>query len=167
MLHGVHEVGHDKDGRIERIAHPDWESIYHDLDGEGIEDSTVTMSDVGAVLSLILQWACRSNSLTNVGARIASLLAFLDPVNAPHKRNTLAAIAKEAGCTKALLSRELLELRDQTGVRLTLGKRSFSRQSCRTAQNYAVKAQVHSSASRRDSKKRKAAEQISLDAVAD
>jgi hypothetical protein len=169
MLHGdhLHEVGVTSDGHLERICQPDWESIYDSCDGEPIEDSTVTMSDAGAAVALILGWACKSNSLTNVGARVASLLAFLDPVNSPHGRNNLVVIAREAGCTKALLSRELLELRDQCGIHLTLGKRSFSRESCKTAQNYAVKAGVHSGQVRRDSKKRKLAEQVSLDAVAD
>jgi hypothetical protein len=169
MIHGdgIHPVALNKDGKLERTAQFDWGSVRHNVDGEGIDEDTVTWSDMTASFSLLLQWACRSNSLTNVGARVASLLAFLDPVNAPHKRNTLSAIAKEAGCTKALLSRELLELRDQCGIHLTVGKRSFSRESCRTAQFAAVKAGVHSGISRRDSKKRKAAEQISLNAIAD
>jgi hypothetical protein len=174
-LDAVHGTILTSDGP-QGVANFDWESVRHDLDGESIEDSTVTMSDAGAAVALILGWACKSNRLDLVGARVASLLAHLDPTNAPHGRSTLAAIAAEAGCSKALLSRELLELRDQCGIHLTLGKRSFSRESCRTAQNYAVKAQVHAGQVRKDANpdskrnRRKAklsSELIDLNAIAD
>lgn len=169
MLHGdsIHEVGLDKDGRLERIGQFDYDEVERNLGNEPEPEPGVPMHDAAACLALILQWACKSNSLTNVGARVASLLAYLDPVNAPHDRNTLSAIAEEAGCTKALLSRELLELRDQCGIHLTIGKRSFSRQSCRTAQLAAVEAGVHSGTVRKDRKNKLASEETRIDAIAD
>jgi hypothetical protein len=71
---GIHEVAIDRDGKLERIAQFDWESVRHNVDGESIDEGTVTFSDMTASFSLLLQWACKSNSLTNVGARVASLL---------------------------------------------------------------------------------------------
>jgi len=69
----IHEVGLDKDGRLERIGHFDYDEAERNLGNEPEPEPGVPMSDVAAVLSLILQWACRSNSLTNVGARVATV----------------------------------------------------------------------------------------------
>jgi len=64
----------------------------------------------------------------------------------------------------SLLSRELLEFRDAVGIHLGMGKREFARDNYSRAQFAAVKAQVHSSKTRKD---RKSGPEISLDAVAD
>jgi hypothetical protein len=142
----LHEISYSHDNeQFERIDHFDFDQIDRNLGYEPEPEKAVAMSDVAAALAIILQWICSSPDISKVGARAASLLCYLDPTNAPHGRNTLQVIAEEAGCTRALLSRELMELRDDVGITLTLGKRSFSRESCSKAQNAAVAAGVHSS----------------------
>jgi hypothetical protein len=158
MLHGdgIHEVGLDKDGRLERIGHPDWESIFHNVDGESIEQDTVTWSDMSAAFSLLLSWMCgRSDhwldpSITNAGWRAHALLYLLD--NGQARYGSLEEIADAGGVTKAAVSKALADLRRELGGILPF-KRSGSSDNYRKAQNYAVVAGVHSSFSRKDSQK--------------
>jgi hypothetical protein len=165
----LHEISYSRDNeQFERIAHFDFDQIDRNLGYEPEPEKAVEMSDVAAALAIILQWICGTPNLTNAGARAASLLAFLDPTNAPHGRETMADIAVEAGCTRAYLSKALLDLRDQTGIALTMGKLGSTRQTYAKAQKAAFNAGCHSGATRKDSvKPRKQAEQISLEAVAD
>jgi hypothetical protein len=162
----IRAIGVNSDGHLERIGNPDWESIYYNCDGESTEEDTVSFSDMGAALAIILQWICSSKDLRLAGARAASLLCFLDPVNAPHGRDSLTKIASEADCTKAALSAALLDLRDQTGCALSMGKLASTRERYAQAQKAAVQAGCHSRSTRKDSVKRRAAEEISLEAVA-
>jgi len=92
----------------------------------------------------------RDSGLKIVGAKVASLLCYLDPTNAPHGRTTLDTIAKQAGCTRALLSKRLLELRDQVGIHISMGKGARTRDRYRKAQEFAVAAGCHSSNTRKD-----------------
>jgi len=164
---GVHPVAFNREsGHVERVGRFDFDEVDRNLGNEPEEEPGISFSDASAAISLILQWACETPDLKLVGARTASLLAYLDSTNAPHERTTLEAIAKEAGCTRALLSKRLLELRDQAGVHLTMGKRAYTRDRYKKAQDFAVAAGVHSSVSRKDRKKREEAEEVSLDAVA-
>jgi hypothetical protein len=147
----LHDVRYNNDTeRLEPVAGFDWESVCNNIDGESISEDRVEFADMVASFSLLLQWACKGASLANVGARVSSLLCLLDPVNAPHGRNTLVAIAKEAGCTKALLSRELMKLRDEVGIHLTLGKLGSARASYRKAQIESIEAGKHSCHVRKD-----------------
>ena len=139
-----------EDGRAVRSYDFDYDEIDRNLGNEPEPEPGIPMHDVAAILSLLLQWACSSDSLTLVGARTASLLAFLNVVDAPHNRRTLAEIAREAGCTRQALSKALLELRDECGIHLTIGKRSYARESFKKAQLAAVEAGVHASVTRRD-----------------
>jgi hypothetical protein len=98
------------------------------------------------------------------GWRAHALLYLLDPTNA--RFNSLEEIGTAGGVTKAAVSKSLMDLRRELGGILPM-KLSGSSDNYRKAQNFAIDAGVHSSASRRDSKKRKAAQEISLDAVGD
>jgi len=159
---GIRELGVTSDGRLERIGQPDWESIYHNCDGESIEEDTVSFSDMGAVFSLILEWVLGGDNLTLAGARAASLAVYLDPVFNCKFGSTLAEIAREAGCTRAALSKALVDFRDAVGIHLTAGKLNGTRSTYRAAQIDAIERGTHSSF-KRNAKK---AEQISA-AVAD
>jgi hypothetical protein len=161
----LHEISYSHDNeQFERIAHFDFDQIDRNLGYELEPEKAVEMSDVAAALAIILQWICSSPDISKVGARAASLLCYLDPTNAPHGRVSLARIAEEAGCTKSYLSKELLDLRDQTGVALTMGKLSGTRERYSQAQKAAFNAGCHSGTIRMQRQK---AEQISLEAVAD
>jgi hypothetical protein len=172
MLHGdhLHELGLGQNGHLERICQPDWESIFHN-DGEGIEENTVTWADMSAAVSLLLGFCCgRSDkgddklAIVRSGMRVNAVLYWLDS-NAS-RYNSLEEIADAAGVTKAAVSKSLMDLRKELGGILPM-KLSGSSDNYRKAQQFAVAAQEHSSFSRKDSKKRKASERISLDAVAD
>ncbi len=140
----LHEVAF-QDGGFERVGHPDWEEISRRVDGEEPADTTVTMSDVGACFALILQWALGADTLTLAGARIASLGVYLDPVHNARFGSNLAEIAREAGCTRAALSKALMDFRDDCGIQLSGGKRSEARASYRQTQIEALEAGRHSS----------------------
>jgi hypothetical protein len=167
----LHEVGLNSARKLERVCQPDFESIFHDLDGEGIEQDTVTWSDMSAAFSLLLSWMCgRSNqnrqppSIEMAGWRAHALLYLLDPTNARYA--SLEEIGTAGGVTKAAVSKALVDLRQELGGILPF-KISGSSDNYRKAQQFAVAAQEHSSFLRKDSKKRKLAEQVSLDAVGD
>ena len=163
---GIHDIGVES-GRFTRTYDFDYSEIDRNLGFEPEAEAGVAMPDVAACFSLILEWILKADTLQTAGARAASLAVYLNPVDNAKFGSNLAEIADNAGCTRALLSRALLSLRDQAGIYLSGGKRSFARDSYRKAQLAAVEAGVHSSASRKDRKTRKADEQISLEAVAD
>ncbi len=131
----------------------DFDEIDRNLGFSEPDDQTehdISMSDVGAAFSLILGWICASDTLTGAGARAAALLTYLDPVNS--RFESLADIARDAGLTRATLSKALLELRDQAGVNLSMGKLAGTRSTYSTAQREAVSKGTHCSATRKDTK---------------
>lgn len=114
-------------GHFERIADFDWESVCHNVDGESIEDSKVSFSDMSAVLSLIIGWALGGETLLLAGARLASLGVFLDPIHNAKFGKNLSEIAREAGCTRQALSKSLVGFRDACGIVISGGKLHGSR----------------------------------------
>jgi hypothetical protein len=78
---------------------------------------------------------------------------YLDPVNNFKFGKTLSEIATNAGVTRAALSKALMNFRDDAAIKLGIGKRSGYRETCRKVQQAAVKAGVHSSFKRKDSKR--------------
>ena len=156
-----------EDGHLTRSYNFSFDEVDRNLGNEPEAEPGVAMPDVAACFSLILEWILKADTLQTAGARAASLAVYLNPVDNAKFGSNLAEIAENAGCTRALLSRALLSLRDQAGIYISGGKRSFARDSYRKAQLAAVKAGVHSSARRKDRKTRKVDEQINPEAVAD
>ncbi len=154
---GIHQTAISSDsGQLEGVTDFDFDEIDRNLGHDPKTETPVEMADVSAALAIILQWICGTPDLRNAGARAASLLAYLDPSNAPFDRVNLAIIAEEAGCTRASLSKELLDLRDQVGVTLIMGKLGSSREAYAKAQEAAFKSGRHTAFVRKDSKRRKA-----------
>ena len=151
---GIHQTAINSDsGQLEGVVGFDFDEIDRNLGHDPEAEARVEMADVSAALAIILQWICGTPDIRNVGARAASLLAYLDPSNAPYDRVSLAIIADEAGCTRASLSKELLDLRDQVGVTLIMGKLGSSREAYSKAQNTAFKSGRHTAFKRKDRKK--------------
>jgi hypothetical protein len=114
------------------------------------EDDTVSFSDMAAVRSLVVQWACASPDIKYVGGRIAAIGVLLDPTNLAHNRRTLADVARETGVTRAAVSKWVLDFRDQVGTSLTVGKRSSVRAKNSAGQLAALERGTHSSQVKRE-----------------
>jgi len=144
----LHSAARTQDGRLERTTHFDFEEIDRLLGNHGTEDS-VSWSDMVAAFCLVLEWLTGSTGTTFVmsGARCHSLMYFLDPTNC--RFDSLEDIATEAGCSRAALSKSLLQVRDQLGMHWKMGKRSFVRENCRRGQLASVDLGTHASCQRK------------------
>jgi hypothetical protein len=105
-------------------------------------ESLVPMPVVVSAFCSILDWIESGRNFTDAGARASALRVLLDPVQSRYR--TLAQIARDAGVSRAIVSRWLLELRDTYDVQLGL-RSSATRLHCRQAQLASVKAGRHSS----------------------
>jgi hypothetical protein len=156
----VHPDGEreDEKGYFDRTVEPDWESIYHNCDGESVEESSVSFSDLSAVFVLILEFILGGETLTLSGARAAALAVYLDPVHNSKFGSNLSEIAREANCSRAALSKSLLNFRDAIGVHLSAGKSHGSRSTYQEVQRRCIKAGVHSSTTRKDLRSKRASQ---------
>ena len=103
------------------------------------------MPTVVAAFVAILEWIESARNFSDAGARASALRVFLDPVQSRYR--TLAQIARNAGVSRAVVSRWLLELRDTYDVQLCL-RSSATRLHCRQAQLASLKAGRHVSQTR-------------------
>ena len=109
----VHPTAIGNDGRPEPITDFNYGALDGDQPGE-----MIAFSDMVAAFCLILEWvtSCkRTKDLMSAGAHAAALLYFLDPARSEFK--SLADIASAAGMSRAALSKALLNLRDESGLR--------------------------------------------------
>jgi len=109
----IHSSGFGEDGSAEPITDFDYDA----LDGAQ-PDENVAYSDMVAVFCLIVAWLTRSKrnkDLLAIGARASALQFFLDPTRSEFK--SLADIAASANMTRASLSKALLNLRDESGLK--------------------------------------------------
>jgi biotin operon repressor len=126
---------------------------------EADPDQQISFADAAACWSLLLEWivAGPKSSLAMAGARSHALRHFLDSDNCRFK--SLQAIADEAGCTRAALSKFLLELRDQLQIGFEF-KRVGARNNYREGQIRALERGTHSSTHRKDAKSSKPRKQV-------
>lgn len=149
---GLHEdIAFENDTLVPTTAF-DYDSIDRNVFDVEAEEDTVSFSDMAAVLSLVVQWACASPDIKHVGGRIAAIGVLLDPTNLPHNRRTLADVARETGVTRAAVSKWVLDFRDQVGTSLTVGKRSSVRKKNSACQLAALERGTHSSQVKRAKK---------------
>ena len=145
----LHQAGRNSDGRLELTENFDFAAVDRLLGNHEPEDS-VSWSDMVAAFCLVLEWLTGSTDNTTFamsGARCHSLIYFLNPTGC--RFDSLEEIAMEAGCTRAALSKSLLQVRDQLGMHWTMGKRSFVRESCRRGQLASVDLGTHASCQRK------------------
>jgi predicted DNA-binding protein YlxM (UPF0122 family) len=169
-FHGhTKEFARNEDGHIEQVTGFDFESVYHNLDGEPIEQQ-LSFSDAAASWAIMLEWIAGNgrggksapNALTIV-VKVLGLQFWLSPESCHYK--SMQEIADSLGVTKAAVSKHIAELRDQLDHILPF-KRVTSRYS--EAQQAALAAGVHYSDVRKRKKaEAEQAERISLEAVAD
>jgi hypothetical protein len=111
---GIHPLAVNEEGHLEPFAEFDYASI----DGREPPVETVEYPDMLAAFCLILEWinsAEKHRDLSGVGGRAAALLFFLRPTQSSFR--SLEAIAVFAGVSRAGLSKALMKLRDETGLR--------------------------------------------------
>lgn len=151
----LHEGGINSNNRAEAICQFPYDEVFRDLDGEEPEDS-VTFADMGSALALILQWVCgtrdshRPRDINLIAARSLTLLLWLAPDQCEYE--SLADIARFAGCTRAALSAALVCLKSQSGCLASMGKGWETRRAFSEAQFKSVANGTHSSRRRRDRK---------------
>jgi biotin operon repressor len=141
----VHLVGRNSDGCLEAISTFDYAAVDENLGlFEADPEQQISFADAAACWSLLLEWivAGRRSSLAMAGARAHALMHFLNSDNCRFK--SLQAIADEAGCTRAALSKFLLELRDQLQIGFDF-KRLGARDNYREGQIRALEEGRHSS----------------------
>jgi len=124
----VHQLA-TEDDQIVGVCDFDYSEVDRGLGWAKDSEGMVSMSDCAAALSLVIEHCLQAQSLTLAGAEPAALAVFLNPVHNCKFGRTLSEIAKEAGCTRAALSKSLINFRDAAGVHLSMGKLSGSRRS--------------------------------------
>jgi hypothetical protein len=113
---------------------------YSALDPQAPEP-LIPLSQATSGVTRILDWATELRDLKTNGARIAALSLLLGS-NSQYR--SLAQIARDAGVSRAIISRWLMQLRDSVGLKMTL-RGTEVREHCRQAQNALVAAGQHAS----------------------
>jgi hypothetical protein len=154
---GIHKIHFDNDaGQFEGVVDFPYEEIDRALGFEPEPDSAVTWADMSAAFCLVIEFILGGETLTLAGARAAALAVYLDPVHNSKFGSNLAEIAREANCSRAALSKSLLNFRDAVGVHISAGKPHGSRSTYQEAQRRCIEAGVHSSTTRKDLRSKKA-----------
>jgi biotin operon repressor len=161
------------EGEFQNVAITDFDfdSVDQSLGWAEDNEDKVDWKDMSACFSLLLSWMCgradsklpKAPSITGAGWRAHALLYLLDNQNARYR--SLQEIADAGGVSRAMVSRSLVELREELGgIEFMPMKRSGSKESYQKAQRASIAAGVHSRYCRKD---RKSDPEISLEAVAD
>jgi hypothetical protein len=157
---GIHDIGF-VDGHIEPIAQFPYDEIdinlgLADPDSEPSDQpeqpAKITFQDAAAAWILLVEWIVGDNrsSFTMAAARAHTIIYWLSPDTC--RFDSLQAISEEANCTRAALSKSLLELRDQLKIGFQF-KRPGSREAYSECQTVALREGKHSSQRRRTSVK--------------
>jgi len=133
------------DGRIHEIVDFDYDAV----DGPQPE-ATAPVSQMAAGLCEILSCLAKGRNLKTSGARVLALLAMLDPIK--QSMRNLSEVARLAGCSRAALSKFLVNFRDTYGFGLIAGKLQGSRAAYREGQLRSLRNSTHSSFCRKDAK---------------
>jgi hypothetical protein len=116
-----------------------------DFDFAGLDpqqpEPMIPVSQAASAVARILDWATELDNLRCNGARIAALSTLLNPTG---RYRSLAAIARDANISRAIVSRWLLDLKDRYGIKVSL-RGSLIRENCRQAQLASVKKGTHAS----------------------
>jgi hypothetical protein len=148
----LHEIG-VKDEHLVPSVSFDYQAVDDALGNEEPAE-TVDFTDAASAIKSILLWICSPPDIKLVGARAASLLAWMDPIEAKtHNRATLTDIAKQANITKQAVSKWLVELRDSIDLQIGVGKSNLSRRAYREAQIRPLGAGTHAKFKRHDRRK--------------
>jgi biotin operon repressor len=135
---GIHQVGTDENDAVCQVVDFDYSAL-----DPAEPEPTIRVSLAASGLVRVLAWILRSHDLRLAGARAASIMALLDPVNSPFRN--LSQIARSVGISRAALSKAILQLRDNDGVRFAGGKMDSSREIYRQAQLELVRTGRHAS----------------------
>jgi biotin operon repressor len=146
----------DADGKVtgqwEPTTGPDWEAIDFNCDNLLPEQETLSFSDGSAALALLVGWICQSAgpgpaNVITIASKAEAVLFWLDPIQSRY--SSLADIARALGITRAAISKQLLDLKDQIGSCVSAGKMSGTRATYRAKQLELVASGKHASDTRR------------------
>lgn len=151
------------EGSIVAITDFDFSSVESELFGVESKEDSVQFSDMAAGLGIILEWIATGSGKhktatkpSSIAARALALVYLLHPeLLARLGFDSLQSIADHCGCTKSAISHSLMGLRDQTGLKLTLGKMASSRETFRESTLRSIETGSHSRYSRKDAVKRR------------
>jgi len=152
---GDHHVGEYLDAANRRIGFEDNVPTpityfpFDALDPQPENPDTISIDQAASAFSEVLSWILASQSFEYAGAKAAALSVLLDPTG---RYRSLGAVAREANCSRALLSKAILELRDRFGIKQNF-RGNLLRSNCRQAQAEALKTGRHCSFHRSDLRK--------------
>lgn len=110
-------------------------------------DQSIGYADACAGWIMLLQFITSPDSLTTAGARAHLLQYWLDPSECRYQ--SLAELAKAAGCTKQNLSKALVDFRHYLKVHIGLGKLESTSATYAQSQHDSVAAGRHVSCQKR------------------
>jgi len=131
----THETALD-DGMPVRVTQFDFDALDPEV------PSLVPIDTIAAGFIKILAWVQGGAESKSAGARLGALQVLLDPVHGRYR--SLAEVSREFGISRAALSKALIDLRDDYGIRMGLQLPS-GRQNCAAAQKLALQNGTHAS----------------------
>jgi hypothetical protein len=137
------------DGQVGPTCDFNWSEI--DGYDEPAEDTQYDIGDVSGALSVIVGWCCRPIHPNLVASRVLALQRWLWP--AESRYDSMSPIAADCQCTKAAISKALLNLHDELGMRLPVGKNYHTRARFSEVQKRLVKTGRHASNRKRKAKR--------------
>ena len=143
---GLHPSAWNGD-RLEPVTGFDYDLVDFNLAGVEPVEETIPWQDMTAAFSCVIDWCCQTKDIRMTAGRVHSLALLLWPESA--KFSSLTAIAEACSCTKAALSKSLLEFKDAVGLPLSIGKNHHTRQVFAESQRKLVKSNRHSSQTRK------------------
>jgi hypothetical protein len=132
-----HSIGFDEDGFPVPIAN----FPYNSLDPETTAPNTVSIDAPASAFAEVLSWILASDNLEFASAKAAALSTLLNPTG---RYRSLAAVARASGCTRSLLSKALLDLRDRFNIKQNF-RGNLIRGNCSKAQHALVDEGRHAS----------------------
>jgi hypothetical protein len=136
---GIHNISVGQDGRIEPSVDFDWNAI----ESLAEDNDSISWAEASATLVKLLQWITEPGELAKAGARANLVVYLLNPAEC--KYGSLRELAEASGCTKQALSEALMDWRRELNLGLNLGKRAYTSESYRQAQDRAFAAGNHAS----------------------
>jgi hypothetical protein len=166
---GVHRTAYNVDsGHFENVMDFPFDAVDRNLSGEveDIDRADYSLANLGSAVNVLLSWFVKGRSLENIAGRALVLHWYLRPAESDY--SSISEIATACNCTRAALSKALLELRDSLDFKPSAGKLHGARQTYSEAQKEAFASGSHVSFTRKDRRAETGkADPLRLDAVAD
>jgi hypothetical protein len=141
---GIHKTALNRDTHhFEGVTDFDYDAVDRSITGdpEDVDIKEHSLADLGSAVNVLLSWAVKGRSLPMIAGRILSLHWYLREAESEY--DSISEIATACNCTRAALSKALLELRDSIGLKISAGKLHSARRTYSKAQDASFKAGKH------------------------